>query len=167
MLGTSHAIGGTLLCCRHAGDVPVFSVVPDTLSLGSSHGLLTTQDPMLDMLIVNLHPWRLTYSLKNDAWKTIVVIFCGANSMCILMYLDTMCILMYLDIVVLLCPCFLFNSFFLKICLQCLRKFSMAPTLNLKILEKADTWQWKKDQKQHKTTPCLHGFFNQPCHWEK
>ena len=26
---------------------------------------------LLDMLIVNLHPWRLRYPLKNDAWKTI------------------------------------------------------------------------------------------------
>ncbi len=109
---------GTLLCCRHAGDVPVFSVVPDTLFLGSScerkkyHGwvtwspfasthttyLLTTQDPKLDMLMVNLHPWKLSFGL----WYFLK----GKNSICILT--GFFCC----------AHCFSFNSFFLKIWLQ-------------------------------------------------
>lgn len=52
--------------------------------------------------------------------------------------------------------------------------FSMAPTLNLKILEKSWHVTMEKNQKQHKTTPCLSEcmsllnmvVFNQPCHCE-
>ena len=56
--------------------------------------------------------------------------FCGANSMYILMYL-----------------CFLFNSFFLKICLQRLRKFFNGP--HFEPQDSGKSWHVTSNIKQH------------------